>query len=477
MLTAPDPTAKLESGSVVVEDVKNRGSVVVEDVENRADAASLPLAQQVPAAVDSAQGPASSAAAALPKTLPVAPAAAETHGSAALSGAGLNVAVALFVYCVSGTLLTLVNKLAVGAFPAPHSLLLFQNGLTVLLLLALTSAAPERLGGRLPPLTCAAVRTWLPLSLLFVVMLATSLLALQSLSAITLIVMRNLGTLVVAFFESALLGSRVSTLSVASLLGILLGVACYGANDLQFSIVGYAWLAVNIASTAAYQIYVKALLTGIPKEGPDALGPFGMSYFNNVISLPVLLVLALATEAPRVIDHAYALSPAGAAVVVASAFLGLALSTSAFLVNTLVTATTMMVANNVNKFALVVVSEVFMEQTLGPAAAAGTALAVASAWLYSESRGRWATSGRLRDACEALGTASLLAIPLLVALGYILGVAFSHPASCDHLDAHNLASRIPHDNAAAATLPLHNATGHSNASAATSPLHNATGAL
>jgi hypothetical protein len=384
-----------------------------------------PLVARAGEAASASASSTAAATASLPQPQP-----AGAHEAAA-GGAGLGVAAALAVYCASGTLLTLANKLAVGAFPAPHTLLLFQNGLTVLLLLALTTVAPARMGGALPPLSFAAVRTWLPLSLLFVGMLATSLLALQCVSAVTLIVVRNLGTLVVAFFEYALLGSRVSTLSTAAMVGIFLGVACYGANDVQFSAVGYAWLAANIACTAAYQIYVKALLTGLPKTGEGALGPFGMSYYNNLISLPVLVaVAAVAGEAPRFVDLARALSPAGAAAVLASGVLGLVLSTSAFLVNTLVTATTMMVANNVNKFALVAVSELAMQATLGPAAAVGTALAVASAWLYAESRGRWASSGALHAACEALGTPRLLALPLLVAAGYVATVTLL-PASSD----------------------------------------------
>ena len=35
------------------------------------------------------------------------------------------ISTALVLYCVSGTLLTLANKLAVAALPAPHALLAF----------------------------------------------------------------------------------------------------------------------------------------------------------------------------------------------------------------------------------------------------------------------------------------------------------------------------------------------------------------
>lgn len=317
---------------------------------------------------------------------------AEAPARVAAAGDSLTVSLALLIYCVAGTLLTLANKVAVVALPAPNVLLVIQNGVTVALLLGLTWAAPGSSGGPLPPLTLAAVRAWLPLTLLFVGMLASSLLALQLVSAVTLIVFRNLCTLVVAFFERAVLGAEISMLSVASLLGILLGAVLYALSDIQFSAVGYAWLAFNVACTASFQIYVKSLLSGLPKEGPGALGPFGMSYYNNVISLPVFAALAAASgELPRLPALASGLTAGAWAVVAVSALLGFALSTSAFLLNRLVSATSMMVANNVNKFALIILSELLVERTLGPVSALGTALVMAFAWVYAQSKGAWAS--------------------------------------------------------------------------------------
>ena len=362
-------------------------------------------ASAVPSASDDAA--ADPPAVATTTAAPPAPAAAAAAATTAAPSV-LVVAAAMLLYCVSGTLLTLVNKLAVLVLPLPHTLLLFQNGVTVALLLAISAAAPSAVGGPLPPLTAAVARDWLPLTLLFVGMLASSLLALQAVSAVTLIVVRNLGTLVVAFFERIVLGTQISTLTVGTLVGILLGTAIYGLYDLQFSAVGYAWLVVNIACTAAFQIYAKGLIAGLPKSGPGALGPFGMSYYNNIISLPVFAAIVLATH--EHVDAAAlvsALTPVGWATVTASALLGFTLSTSAFLVNTLVSATSMMVANNVNKFALIIISELAVEATLGPLAATGTALVMLSAWLYVQSKGSWAT-GWLHSTFDSLGTPRLL---------------------------------------------------------------------
>jgi GDP-mannose transporter len=295
---------------------------------------------------------------------------------------------ALCIYCVSGTLLTLFNKLAILAFPAPNSLLLFQNGATVLLLLLVTHITPDRFGGSLPLITFSVVRSWLPLTLLFVGMLGSSLLALQNVSSVTLIVFRNLCTLVVAFFERLFLGLEINSLAAISLVGILCGAFLYALNDIQFSVIGYIWLIVNVICTAIFQIYVKSLIANLPNEGPGSLGPFGMSYFNNVISLPVFGMLAAITgEFTHLQELIYTLSIKSWSIIVSSALLGFTLSTSAFLVTKLVSATSMMVANNVNKFALIILSEVFVEQTLVPLSSLGTALVMIFAWLYSQSKG------------------------------------------------------------------------------------------
>lgn len=115
----------------------------------------------------------------------------------------------LILYCVCGTLLTLANKLAIEAFHAPNTLLVLQNGMTIGLLLILTKSFPDKFGGKLPGLTMEITKAWLPLVLMFVGMLITSLVllnfhgtfwhlnlnlrqaALMFVTAVTLIVIRN----------------------------------------------------------------------------------------------------------------------------------------------------------------------------------------------------------------------------------------------------------------------------------------------
>ena len=100
----------------------------------------------------------------------------------------------LLLYCISGSLLTLVNKLAIVAFPFPNMLLVLQNGVTVILLIMSFVHASTVI----PPLSIAILKVWIPVVLLFVTMLISSLFALVYVSVPTVIVIRNLSTLSVA---------------------------------------------------------------------------------------------------------------------------------------------------------------------------------------------------------------------------------------------------------------------------------------
>jgi drug/metabolite transporter (DMT)-like permease len=70
--------------------------------------------------------------------------------------------------------------------------------------------------------------------MLFAAMLLSSLYALSYVSAVTLIVMRNLSTICVAVFELMWLGTEVKFLTWLTLIGILVGSVLFGARDMTF---------------------------------------------------------------------------------------------------------------------------------------------------------------------------------------------------------------------------------------------------
>lgn len=273
------------------------------------------------------------------------------------------------VFCVSGTLLTIVNKIAVKLFPFTFMLLVIQNAVTVILLLLL----PYCTTLALPALDITTFRRWFPLSCLFITMLFSSLEALKYVSATTFVVLRNLGTIVVACLEYAILGTELSFSRKVSVVGMLLGATLFGSLDISYHNAGYAWLCVNILSSSIYQVYVKFLAHDV------SLSPMGMSYISNSISLPLLGGCSVLMK-----EYMLLRMPSGGdgLVIVVSGMLGFCLSTSAFFLNQTISATSITVANNANKFAVILFSEVFLGRTLGWLSSAGTIVVLFFAFYY-----------------------------------------------------------------------------------------------
>ena len=144
-----------------------------------------------------------------------------------------------------------------------------------------------------------------------------------------------------------MLGRALSWGGVGAIGGMLLGASLYGLHDVTFSATGYTWLAVNLVTTSAYQVLVKLVVSS---DAAKDMGPFGFSYLNNLLSLPMLALISVAVgEVPAMRAGARHQDSAGAAVLGLSGALGFCLSVSAFKLNTMIAATSMMVANNVNK--------------------------------------------------------------------------------------------------------------------------------
>jgi drug/metabolite transporter (DMT)-like permease len=177
----------------------------------------------------------------------------------------------LLVYCVSGTLLTLVNKFAIIAFPYSNMLLVMQNSVAVILLIVISHLFPHTFRPT-PSVNMTILKLWMPVVLLFVAMLTSSLLSLLYVSVPTVIVMRNLSTLLVAMLEYIILRHKINGLSLAILVGMLSGAIYYAKYDLTFSIKGYTWLCVNIASTSIYQVYIKTIVNLPLMKGIGSIG-------------------------------------------------------------------------------------------------------------------------------------------------------------------------------------------------------------
>ena len=291
-----------------------------------------------------------------------------------------NIALTGLTFCVSGSALTVFNKLIMTALPAPNFVLLLQNSVTVILLTMGAPLVPYELA----KFDRAKVRKWLPLVLLFYCMLVSSMFALESVTATTLIVQRNLATVTIAFADYLYLGTVQSRRRIIAIMCMCLGSFTYVYDELdamRFSLQGYFWLLVNIISTTTYQIKVKSLVNELK------LNSWTMSKYSNVLSLPFCVMFSWCLGEPsEVITYSSSLSVFDASIVASSCTLGFILSVSAFQLNRMITPTSITILNNTNKLALIFFTAYFMDsENLTVYSVAGILIVMSAAFTYSVS--------------------------------------------------------------------------------------------
>ncbi|KDD75983.1 hypothetical protein H632_c408p1 [Helicosporidium sp. ATCC 50920] len=100
----------------------------------------------------------------------------------------------------------------------------------------------------------------------------------------TISVLRRGTTVLVVLGEWHLLGKRSTSQQLMCLALMVGGAVVAGATDLTFSAPGYAWVGVCVAATAAYLLLIRLL------RDTSGLGQHTMLLYNNVLSLPLMLV-------------------------------------------------------------------------------------------------------------------------------------------------------------------------------------------
>lgn len=79
-----------------------------------------------------------------------------------------------------------------------------------------------------------------------------------------------------------------------SIVVMVTGAAMAGSTDLSFSAKGYAWVAVCVASTAAYLILIRMIGEN------TGLNQHALLLYNNLLAFPMILAwFALGTDEPR----------------------------------------------------------------------------------------------------------------------------------------------------------------------------------
>lgn len=196
-----------------------------------------------------------------------------------------------FGYCLSASLLSIINKWAIVEFPYPGSLTALQY---------ITSAGGVLLLGAFKvldhdPLSLATMWKFLPAAICYYMSLFTNSELLLHANVDTFIVFRSAVPIFVAIGETYYLKQPWPSAKTWSALGVILGGSIlYVLSDSQFTVHAYVWAFLYVASMSIDFVYVKHIVMTV------GLNTWGLVLYNNLEALllfPIeLFVMGEATQ-------------------------------------------------------------------------------------------------------------------------------------------------------------------------------------
>ncbi|KAJ6803388.1 GDP-mannose transporter GONST1 isoform X1 [Iris pallida] len=171
------------------------------------------------------------------------------HNQALLSG---------FAYCLSSCSMILVNKYVLSGydFNAGIFLMLYQNFVSVVAVSILSMLGVVST----EPLTWRLIRAWLPVNVIFVGMLVTSIFSLKYINVAMVTVLKNVTNVITALGETYLFQKRHENKVWVSLFLMIISAVSGGVTDLSFHAVGYTWQLVNCFLTASYSLTLRRVM-------------------------------------------------------------------------------------------------------------------------------------------------------------------------------------------------------------------------
>lgn len=265
------------------------------------------------------------------------------HNQALLSG---------LAYCISSCSMILVNKFVLSSygFNAGISLMLYQNLISVIIVSTLSFLGVITT----EPLTWRLVKVWLPVNVIFVGMLITSMFSLKYINVAMVTVLKNVTNVITALGEMYLFSKHHDNRVWAALFLMIISAISGGITDISFNAVGYTWQLINCFLTAAYSLTLRRVMDTakqVTKSGN--LNEFSMVLLNNTLSLPLgILLIFVFNEVDYLSRTPLLRLPTFWLVMTLSGFLGLAISFTSMWFLHQTGATTYSLVGSLNKIPL-----------------------------------------------------------------------------------------------------------------------------
>ncbi|VFQ93717.1 unnamed protein product [Cuscuta campestris] len=197
-------------------------------------------------------------------------------------------------YCISASLLSIINKWAIMKFPYPGALTALQY---------FTSAAGVLICGRLKLIerdNLELVTLWrfLPAAIIFYLSLFTNSELLLHANVDTFIVFRSAVPIFVAIGETLYLHQPWPTLKTFLSLGtIFAGSVVYVMTDYQITLTAYGWALAYLLSMSVDFVYIKHVVMTI------GLNTWGLVLYNNLEALLLFPIELLIMGELKKIEH------------------------------------------------------------------------------------------------------------------------------------------------------------------------------
>ncbi|KAF3989592.1 hypothetical protein FT663_02852 [Candidozyma haemuli var. vulneris] len=225
-----------------------------------------------------------------------APAAGSSYGANNAQSLTNSGPLSIACYCFASILMTLTNKYVLSKDFSFNFLLLAVQGMTCTAIIA-TLKALNIITYR--PFNKEEAKKWLPIVFLLVAMIYTGSKAIKGLSIPVYTIFKNLTIILIAYGEVLWFGGKVTTMVLGSFLLMVLSsvLACYGdtsasrsAEDVASMYHGYFWMFANCFASAAFVLImrIRIKLTNFKD--------FDTTYYNNLLSIPILLVATFVLE-------------------------------------------------------------------------------------------------------------------------------------------------------------------------------------
>ncbi|KAL5977856.1 GDP-mannose transporter gonst3 [Asimina triloba] len=306
--------------------------------------------------------------------------------------AGWNDAISIFLqqasvygiaagYCISASLLSIINKWAVMKFPYPGALTALQY---------FTSAFGVLLCGWLKlvehdPLNGWTMWNFLPAAIIFYLSLFTNSELLLHANVDTFIVFRSAVPIFVAIGETVYLKQPWPSLKTwLSLTTIFGGSVIYVITDYQFTLTAYSWALAYLVSMSIDFVYIKHVVMTI------GLNTWGLVLYNNLEALLLFpLELLIMGELKKIKHDIEDDSPWHCFAIVLpvslSCLFGLAISFFGFSCRRAISATGFTVLGIVNKLLTVVINLVIWDKHSTLIGTIGLLICMLGGVLYQQS--------------------------------------------------------------------------------------------